>query len=130
MSTHSPLRVVEFWRSSDAEVRATGLTRTFLGRPRRLLGSGDARFREGTNHRLQGGVADILNRTLIALKDALPAIRVVWTAHDAGVLGMPAGDLAENMPVIRRIVERMWIIGGREVTFPADYKIIKETTHE
>lgn len=115
--------IVEFWRRTDEEVRREGLTRTFMGRPRRLLGMGDARLREGTNHKLQGGVADILNLTLVAIRAAFPDSRVVYTAHDAAKIGVPLGDVEAYLPIVRGIVERTWEIAGRPVQFPAKFSI-------
>lgn len=121
--------IVQFWHATDWEVLEKRTTRTFMGRPRRLLGTGDATKREGTNHKMQGGVADILNCTLIAVKAALPDVRVVYTAHDAAKVGVPVDKVEEYLPTIRRIVEREWGIGGRQIAFPAKFKVRHTPEH-
>ena len=98
--------------------------RTFMGRPRVAVGSrGASAVRELWNHQFQGGVADILNTTIVALMAALPHARLVYTAHDAGTLAIPMRTLDATLPVVKEVVMRPIMVGSREVRFPAKFTV-------
>lgn len=110
-------------RRKEAELPRTREARTFLGRRRRLLATDRrALIREGGNHEMQGGVADILNTTLVEVKRALPYAELAWTKHDALWIAVPEDKVAVAEPVYRAIVTREFDVYGRRVSFPADFK--------
>lgn len=120
--------IVAYWAKSDRLAAETGYTRTFMGRKRRSMvwqrgkPLPESVKRELANHPLQGGVADILNTTLIEIKRACPDARVVFTRHDSACIGCPATKADEYEQKIRHIVEREFTINGQNVTFPATFK--------
>lgn len=116
-------RLAAYWRGLKNQALANRRVRTFDGRVRVLLGKSDKAMREALNHPHQGGVAGILNRTIIEICEALPWASLVYTVHDAGWIEVPAAREAEAEPVIRGIVGREWELRpGVVVRFPADFK--------
>ena len=100
--------------------------RTFLGRLRVSLGSrGPAAIRELWNHQFQGGVADILNTTVVLIAQTLPWTRLVYTSHDAGTIAVPEGRLDAALATIREIVCRPIDVNGRLVSFPAKFTVTR-----
>lgn len=98
--------------------------RTFMGRLRMALGSrGAAAVRELWNHQFQGGVADILNTTVIAIKQQCPWTRLVYTAHDAGTFAVPVARLDESVREITQVVCRPIDVNSRTVEFPAKFTL-------
>jgi DNA polymerase I-like protein with 3'-5' exonuclease and polymerase domains len=79
-------------------------------------------MREACNHPMQGGVADIYITTALAVKEAAPWARLVYGAHDSQWWEMPGYRREEFEALYRPIVEREYVIRGRRVRFPADYK--------
>jgi DNA polymerase I-like protein with 3'-5' exonuclease and polymerase domains len=79
--------------------------------------------RELWNHQFQGGVADILNTTIVAICEALPEVRLVYTAHDAGTIACRADRVEAVRPTIEAIVTRPIQIGDRHVRFPAKFSV-------
>jgi DNA polymerase I-like protein with 3'-5' exonuclease and polymerase domains len=115
-------RLGAYWKRLQAQAVSTRKVRTFNGRLRALLGKTGKAMREALNHPNQGGVADILNLTIIRIHAALPDALVVFTVHDAAWIGVPIGKYEEALSTIKEIVTAPWEINGRAVRFPADFK--------
>jgi DNA polymerase I-like protein with 3'-5' exonuclease and polymerase domains len=112
-----------FWAKVDAEADSTGLVRTFMGRPRRLTSPWPgARRREASNHKMQGGVADIWITTALLVKQAMPWARLVFGAYDSMWWQIPEDRQIEFLGLYAPIVERPLMVNGHSVSFPADYK--------
>lgn len=112
-----------FWAKLDAEVDRTGMVRTFMGRPRRLTSQwAGARRREASNHKMQGGVADIWITTALLVKRAMPWSRLVFGAYDSMWWQVPKDRALEFMGAYAPIVEREFTVNGHRVSFPADWK--------
>jgi len=114
------------WRvKTEAEVKQTGLIRTFMGRPRRFLSSGDARRREGINQPMQGAVSDIFNTTVVMLKQQFPFLRWGWGMHDSQKWYVDARRLTHEVYLaIKATVERPHVIAQQVTRFPGDFEII------
>lgn len=112
-----------FWRESDALVDKTGASRTFLGRRRVLLDDSPKKYREGTNHQMQGAVSDIYNLTILAIRERCPWPYFVYGRHDSQYHGCARERVEETLPLVREIVERAWEIRGRMVKLPATFKV-------
>jgi DNA polymerase-1 len=112
-----------YWDAVGDEAERTGISRTFMGRPRRLHGSSPkARKREAVNHRMQGAVADIYIATALAVKRAAPWARLVFGAYDSHWWQVPAERELEFAAICGPIVEKEWVIGGHKARLPADWK--------
>jgi DNA polymerase I-like protein with 3'-5' exonuclease and polymerase domains len=113
-----------FWAEVDAEADRTGMVRTFMGRPRRLTQQNqNARRREASNHKMQGGVADIWLTVALLIKQAAPWSRLVFGAYDSQFWQVPAERQTEFVAIAAPIVGRSFTINGHAVSFPADWKI-------
>lgn len=113
-----------YWDRVGEEAERTGLSRTFLGRPRRLHGSfPKARKREAVNHRLQGAVADLYIVTALAVKRSAPWARLVFGAYDSQWWQIPTERELEFAAICGPIVEKEWVIGGHKARLPADWKV-------
>ena len=112
------------WRTRIiSEAQRTRRVVTFTGRVRRLLGT-DLRSiaREAINFPLQAGVSDIFNTTVIEVKRQCPWVRFAWQMHDSLYWAVPAERASEGLSILRQIAERPFVIEGRQVCFPADFK--------
>lgn len=114
------------WKvKTEAEVKQSALIRTFMGRPRRFLSTGDARRREGLDQPMQGAVSDIFNTTIILLAQQHPYLRWGWGMHDSQKWYVKSVDLTpERFEQIKQAVERTHTIGGQVTKFPGDFEII------
>jgi DNA polymerase I-like protein with 3'-5' exonuclease and polymerase domains len=114
------------WKvKTEAEVKRTAMIRTFMGRPRRFLSSGDSRRREGLDQPMQGAVSDIFNTTVVTLKSQFPFLRWGWGMHDSQKWYVKRAALTATLfEAIRRTVERAYDIAGQVTVFPADFEII------
>lgn len=111
------------WREGVAvQVRSTGVSRTFMGRRRRLLSTGPAALREAYNHPLQGSAADVLNTTVIAIHRRLAYATMVYTMHDACTWEVPEAKVSEAAAVIKAIAEQPWDVNGVKVVIPVKMK--------
>lgn len=111
------------WRvQAAADARANGVSRTFMGRRRRLLSGGQAATREAFNHPMQGGVADILNLVTVRIARELPDATLAYTMHDSAWWAVPAHASEESFASIRSIVEDVWDVQGIKIGFPATFK--------
>lgn len=108
-----------------AEAKTTRVSRTFMGRRRRLLGEGQGIVREAYNHPMQGAVADILNTVTIEIKHACQKASLVYTVHDAAWWAVPMQDHQEFKRTVEPIITREWNIGGRNVRFPIKWKPVR-----
>ena len=115
------------WRVQAAtEAQTTRVSRTFMGRRRRLLGDGKGVIREAYNHPMQGGVADILNLCTIRIAEKLgKAGMLVYTVHDSAWWAVKDSMVEEAKGIIYGIITAPWRIGGVEVTFPAKFKPVR-----
>ena len=116
-------RLAAYWKRLQHQALTTRKIRTFNGRLRTLLGKTGKAMREALNHGNQGGVADILNLTLIGIHAALPYALVVYSVHDAAWIAVPADREKEARSAIEQEITRPWTINGRVVRFPADMKV-------
>lgn len=115
------------WKvKTESEVKQTALIRTFMGRPRRFLNSGDTRRREGLDQPMQGAVSDIFNTTIVQLKCQFPSLRWGCGMHDSQKWYVSKARLTHEMfSSIRAIVERTHTIAGQVTRFPGDFEIIE-----
>lgn len=111
------------WRLVAAnDAKASRVSRTFMGRRRRLLGEGQGIVREAYNHPMQGGVADILNVSVIKIAEALPQATLAYTVHDAAWWAVPQGQEQHAKEVIHSIITAPWDIAGVKLAIPAKFK--------
>jgi DNA polymerase I-like protein with 3'-5' exonuclease and polymerase domains len=116
--------VVKLWAAIEAQADVERLVRTFRGRPRRLNETyRNKRNREASNHPMQGGVADIWIETAILVKRAAPWAGLVYGAYDSMWWDVPAAREGEFLGLYAPIVERTMDVCGRQMSFPAAYKM-------
>lgn len=122
IAVHSPIK--RFWTRLVQGSLRNRQARTFLGRRWNFLGQDMKRVkRQLYDFPMQGGVSDIMNITLIRIKDALgDNVRLCYTMHDSIKLQIRiTPQLEEVKNTIREIVDTPWMIAGREIRFPAEY---------
>lgn len=107
------------WEQVWREHRAV----TFLGRPRRFLGDYYEVVKEGLNHKIQGAVADVMNRVIIDALDKWPFAWLVVQSHDGATLCVPDDKCDNVWPKIRCVVEREWTINGHKMPLTAEWKL-------
>jgi DNA polymerase-1 len=65
--------------------------------------------RAAINAPIQGSAADIIRRAMIRMEDALAAAglnaRMLLQVHDELIFEVPEAEVAETLPVIRRVME-------------------------
>lgn len=111
------------WRRQAAQdARQNGVSYTFMGRRRRLLGEGKAVEREAFNHPLQGGVADMFNITFLRIVEALPDAEFMFQLHDSFYWQVPLAQVEEAEATIREIAEREWDVYGQTMRVPITLK--------
>jgi DNA polymerase I-like protein with 3'-5' exonuclease and polymerase domains len=108
-----------------AEAKTQRVSRTFMGRRRRLLGEGQGVIREAYNHPMQGAVADILNVVTIQINRAFPAATLVYTVHDAAWWAVDAEQVDTFKRVIGPILTQPWSIGARGISIPVKWKPVR-----
>src|SRR4029077_7038383 len=119
------------WTRTDEFILRHGYTRTWAGRKRRTLSVGpsgritDAICRELCNHRMQGGVADLLNLSLLELLQTMPYLKLLGSKHDALTMECPEDQEEASWPEYQRIVQQARDIDGGSMTFPASYKRLR-----
>jgi DNA polymerase I-like protein with 3'-5' exonuclease and polymerase domains len=115
--------IPEWWARMEEQIDRYRVVYTFMGRPRRLTSDSKwARYREGCNHPLQGGVADLYNTTLLLIRDAAPWLRLAHGRHDAQWWVCPEGREEEAWAIVKPIVTRTLDVHGRPMAFPASWK--------
>jgi DNA polymerase I-like protein with 3'-5' exonuclease and polymerase domains len=121
LGKHRP--IVEFWNQIEQQIDSEGLVRTFMGRPRRLTSDNESsRYREGSNHPMQGGVADVYITTALLVKRAAPWARLVFGAHDSMWWQVPIARKAEFVLLYVPIVTREFNVNGLAISYPASFK--------
>ena len=112
-----------YWQEIEQQADRRRVVYTFMGRPRRLTSEfRNARNREASNMPMQGGVADIYATTAILIKAAAPWARLVFGAHDAQTWQVPVEREIEFLMLAAPIVNRPFVINGRAISFPAEFK--------
>lgn len=117
-----------YWHAIEVEADRTGGVRTFMGRLRKLTAQYlAARNREACNHPMQGGVTDIYVTTALQVKAAAVAaripVRLVYGSFDSQFWQVPSEARLDFIGIYQPIVEREFVVNGRTVTFPADFKL-------
>lgn len=114
------------WRIQvAAEAKRTRVSRTFMGRRRRLLGEGQSIVREAYNHPMQGAVADILNLVTIQINDAYRSASLVYTVHDAAWWAVPADSVEAFRQAALPIITQEWDFNGQRISIPAKWKPVR-----
>lgn len=114
------------WRVQvAADARTTKVSRTFMGRRRRLLGEGQGVIREAYNHPMQGAVSDILNLTTVQIAAAAPDACLAYTVHDAAWWAVPITGVDHFKHMVYPIITQAWSIGGRSIAIPAKWKDVR-----
>lgn len=122
---------VAFKQRTWEECVRTRQARTFLGHRRMLWGNADTMAKEGLNHKIQGGVAGMMDWCIIqichpALSRFLPGPlpRLILNKHDGAIIGFPSTmDMHDVLSVCQGIVEREWEIEGNKISFPATWVV-------
>jgi len=101
--------------------------RTFLGRRRRLFGDEWSRQKEGWNHRIQGGVTDMVNIAIIEILTKHPHWWLIYPSHDAAKISLPLSEFAQRREQIvldfKKAVEKMWTINGHNIKSTATWYV-------
>ena len=121
INLHRPIK--NFWRKLQTTALQKRQLRTFLGRRWNFLSHDRKRIlRQMYDFPMQGGVADIKNLTLIAIKDALgDRVRLYYEQHDSLKLGVKITEcLEDDVQTIQKIAERLWDVNGTVVSFPVE----------
>jgi hypothetical protein len=114
---HMRPRLVAWKSRVMTQCAETGLSRTFLGRIRRLYGDRRDKMKQGLNHQAQGAVADMMNTTIIAILKAHPEATLVVNRHDGCEIAVPADAKIDLVP----FVECEWDVAGTMHSFSASY---------
>lgn len=118
--------LVKYWAGLEEQIDREGLVRDWRGCPRRLTGKfRGANIRAGSNHPMQGGVAQIYYETCLLVKAAAPWARLVYGAHDSMWWSLPEERHLEFLMLYAPIVEREITINGHRESYPAEYKLRK-----
>lgn len=113
-----------YWSEIEGEADKHGVIYTFMGRPRRLTSEyRNARLREACNHPMQGGVSDIWIETAIEVKKAAPWAWLCFGAYDSMWWQVPNERRYEFLGIYAPIVTREFNVNGRQMSFPASYKL-------
>ena len=119
------------WARTDEFILRHGYTATWTGRKRRTLSVGpggkitEAICRELSNHRMQGGVADLLNISLLELQDEMPYLILLGSKHDALTMECPEELEEGTWPMYQKIVQQERNVEGVNITFPASFARIR-----
>ena len=123
---HSAIR--KYWADTDELVRTQGFTRTWIGRMRKYMSIGPERvipasvYREASNQRIQGAVADLKNITMLELLHRCDWLTLAKEQHDAFWLECPVEREQETWPIYQEVVQRERVIEGVRMKFPAEFK--------
>jgi len=113
----------EFWKRIEHQVDTESVIYTWDGRPRRLTAKFvNQRYREASNHPLQGGVAGIYNQTYLTVKRLLPEVRFVTGAYDSQWWALPEELYDVYAQVILAVAQRHYTINGQDAFFPVSVK--------
>lgn len=118
------------WRiQAAADAKATRVSRTFMGRRRRLLGEGQSIVREAYNHPMQGAVSDVLNIVTVQIARAVPEAILAYTVHDAAWWAVPVDSVGDFKRTAYPIITQPWVIGGRQISIPAKWKEVRVSSY-
>jgi len=113
------------WQRRVAEAaRRTKESRTFMGRLRRLLGSGREVERQAMDHPMQGGVSDIHNTVVVQVADQYhpDTCSYLYSRHDSIVFEVMLECWDEVTARLRQLALQPWRINGRDVVILATFK--------
>ncbi len=118
--------VAEFHRKVK-KLAKTKRCRTWGNRLRVFLGQGEKIEKEMCNQFMQGGGVDLLNKTVIEVRQTYPFVTLFYTRHDSFFFevhkSMFTPQVAEG---IRRIAEQPRLINGMSVAFPCSWKTMDD----
>jgi DNA polymerase I-like protein with 3'-5' exonuclease and polymerase domains len=123
IASHQPVK--QFWKRIERDALMKRQLRTFLGRRWNFLSHDKKRIlRQMYDFPMQGGVADIMNLTLIRIKNALgDRVRLSYTMHDSIKLQVrETPTLRTDLETIRTIAQAEWDVEGHTMAFPAEFK--------
>ena len=122
------------WRQDiERQVKASRIIRTFTGRPRRFLAVSKDHgtvvppkvVREALDYKMQAGVSDVANLTIIEVAKQYPQLLMAWTMHDAQYYHCPVSAATpELIEGLKAIATRQYTIEGRTKAFPIDFDIV------
>ena len=96
----------DWWAEMDKGARDERIVRNPNGRARRLLANDDQeRIRAGTNFPIQSWVADLLNDTIIRVKEKAPWSVLKYTCHDSFYFQCPIDKRDELMYIVSKAAE-------------------------
>ena len=78
------------------------------------------------NYPLQAGGADLYNLTIVEVCEKVKEARFVYGLHDSMWFTVPANRVDALLPEIRHIVTQPRQINGREIPFPASFKVMSD----
>jgi DNA polymerase I-like protein with 3'-5' exonuclease and polymerase domains len=122
------------WRQQiEREIKTSRTLRTFTGRPRRFLTVSKEHgtavpakvVREALDYKMQAGVSDVANLTIIEIGLKYPQLLMAWTVHDAQYYHCPiALATPELIDGVKAIATKPYTIEGRVKAFPIDFDIV------
>lgn len=117
-------KYVKWEQNIRMEVRATRKLTTVLGRTRYFLGAPYDIEKEGLNFPIQSVAADVMNGGLIELYKIKPSyLKMCATVHDSVLVEVPKGKEEEATSVLKKALERPYVIFKKKRTFPIDVKV-------
>lgn len=117
--------IKKFWKEIERQALTRRQLRTFLGRRWNFLSHDRKRIlRQMYDFPMQGGVADIMNLTLISIKRALQTrVRLAYTMHDSIKLQVKVSPFLDgDLQTIKEIAQAEFNVGGIKMCFPAEFK--------
>ena len=109
-----------YWDVVGAQAKRDRVVRNHMGRARKLLALKEAtRFRAGVNFPIQSSVSDLLNRTLILVKQQAPYLRLVYTIHDSFYFACPLDKREEATYIISKAAIKP-LMPGFHIPFDLD----------
>ena len=118
--------IKRFWSSIERTALRNRQLRTFLGRRWNFLGHDLKRIqRQMADFPMQGAVADIMNLTLIRIKETLgSSVRLSYTMHDSLKLQVRKTSAFDiEVATIKAIAESPWEINGLDISFPVEMHV-------
>lgn len=96
----------EYWNDVGGQAKKEKIVRNHNGRARRLMSTRESnRFREGVNFPIQSWVSDLLNRTLLEVKDRAPWAVMKYTIHDSFYFQCPLDKREELAHIVKEAAE-------------------------
>ena len=119
--------IKRFWSNIERTALKHRQLRTFLGRRWNFLGHDLKRIqRQMADFPMQGAVADIMNITLIQIKEALgDKVRLSYTMHDSLKLQVrdSIATVDSDIQMIKEIAEQEWDVAEVKMSFPIEVHI-------